>query len=167
MKKWEVMKAFEEGAAIEYKHTGYEDWQACIEPAWNWGISDYRVKPPKWQPSANGDFYITGDNQIDNYPSEKHVDFGVVFETLDQAKKAQAAFRKYHRAYQLALELNDGWEPEWDSSCTIYYLAYDHVYSDYKIFHDSADFENLNAIYFKDHDTAELAIKRIEAGALE
>jgi len=38
-----VMLAYENGAAIEFRHPGENDWFSSISPVFNWGICEYRV----------------------------------------------------------------------------------------------------------------------------
>jgi len=59
--KIKVMQAFEDGAEIEVSHKGVRDWNANINPAWNWDIYIYRVaeKPPR-------DIWVNMDGNIGN-----------------------------------------------------------------------------------------------------
>lgn len=47
MKPWEVMKAHEEGAEIEWRERGCKEWTTTSlqSPLWNWCNLEYRVKP--------------------------------------------------------------------------------------------------------------------------
>jgi len=40
----EVIKAWADGAEIEFKYSTYPDWEACPDPKWQMG-SVYRIKP--------------------------------------------------------------------------------------------------------------------------
>lgn len=40
-----VMQAFERGEKIERRPDGRSPWVEVEEPAFNWGTSDYRIKP--------------------------------------------------------------------------------------------------------------------------
>lgn len=46
--KIEVMKAYAEGKKIQIRDRGlrvWTDWGLSLEPDWNWGSYDYRIKP--------------------------------------------------------------------------------------------------------------------------
>ena len=168
-KKWEIMKAFEEGAEIEAKPKSniVTTWHSDYCTSWDWSLKEYRVKKQKWQPSEQGDFYITSDNQIDTHPSDGHVDFGVVFYSLDDAEKTAKVFRKFHRLYQLALDFNEGWIPDWtDGKQRKYFVEYDNFNKEWNINY-TVSYQLLNSIYFKSQRIAKHAIKMIEEGALE
>jgi len=53
MKSWEVMKAHEEGAIIEFKGIGQNvsKWDRINVPQWDWSTYEYRIAPKKWQPN--------------------------------------------------------------------------------------------------------------------
>lgn len=40
-----VMQAFKEGKVIECRNKSGSIWNSIPDPAWNWSICDYRVKP--------------------------------------------------------------------------------------------------------------------------
>lgn len=40
-----VMQAFKEGKVIECRNKSGSIWNSVPDPAWNWSICDYRVKP--------------------------------------------------------------------------------------------------------------------------
>jgi hypothetical protein len=41
-----VMQAFEDGKEIQFRNNSRPDsWIDCPNPAWNWEMTDYRVKP--------------------------------------------------------------------------------------------------------------------------
>ena len=80
-------------------------------------ISDLMLKQKeeKWQPKG-GDYYIQMNGKVYSFakPQQAEIDFGMAFETRQAAEKATKAYRKYHRLYKLAEELNpEGWEPDW------------------------------------------------------
>lgn len=43
-KHCELIKAWAEGADIEYKHSDRSDWERIKNPIWN-GMGEYRIKP--------------------------------------------------------------------------------------------------------------------------
>ena len=51
--KIEVMKAFTEGAPIEFTRYNQGPWKPCIDPLWDWFLYYYRVALTK--PSINWD----------------------------------------------------------------------------------------------------------------
>jgi len=57
--KIEVMKAYAEGKKIQVcydKKSKWSDWEESFEPAWEWGLNFYRVKPgEKYRPYKNTD----------------------------------------------------------------------------------------------------------------
>ena len=42
--KWLIMQAYSNGADIERTYKGENKWQSASDPAWQWGVYDYRVK---------------------------------------------------------------------------------------------------------------------------
>jgi len=67
----------------------------------------------QWHPKG-GEYFasIIGVSSI--YDAEQEFkESGASFETEEQAEKAVKDLRRYRRLYHLALELNEGWEPDW------------------------------------------------------
>ena len=66
----------------------------------------------QWHPKGGG--YIASIINVYSQGDEQEFkESGASFETEEQAEKAVKDFRRYRRLYHLALELNDGWEPDW------------------------------------------------------
>ena len=42
-----VMRAYENGAAIEYRDLGCRTWKRSLDPTWNWHLNEYRIKKDK------------------------------------------------------------------------------------------------------------------------
>ena len=49
--KIKVMQAFVDGKAVQFRkamhnlNSEWEDFDSCIEPSWEWGSLDWRIKP--------------------------------------------------------------------------------------------------------------------------
>jgi len=117
----------------------------------------------KWQPKS-GNFYIssTGGVYFRNDSSSLETGFGNRFETEAEAKKASKVYRKFHRLYKLAEELNEGWEPNWnDLSQPKYRLVYDCRGENFfiSVAHTG---RQVCGIVFKSEEAAEKAIKILE-----
>lgn len=48
--KWLIMQAYSDGADIEWSSKGENEWHNASDPAWHWGICDYRIKPAPVRP---------------------------------------------------------------------------------------------------------------------
>ena len=79
-------------------------------------LKELQQKEEKWQPKG-GDYYIQMNGKVYSFakPQQAEIDFGMAFETRQAAEKASKVYRKYHRLYKLAEELNEGWEPDWSN----------------------------------------------------
>lgn len=63
MKKWEVMKAYDEGAIIEVRdrRSNGNSWIVHGSPLWDWVVYEYRVKPkPELRPWKPEEFPPVG-----------------------------------------------------------------------------------------------------------
>ena len=59
----EVMQAYENGEQIEFSDM-YTKWDDINNPAWNWGICDYRVKSKtKYVPFETAEEFITAQRK--------------------------------------------------------------------------------------------------------
>ena len=62
----EVMQAYKNGEQIEFCYTDevIKVWEDTGKPLWNWGDTDYRVKPkPKYVPFDTADEFITAQKK--------------------------------------------------------------------------------------------------------
>lgn len=51
-----VIQAYKDGEKIQYRKHCVGEWNDCDKPSWNFGISEYRVKPKKkYRPYENVD----------------------------------------------------------------------------------------------------------------
>lgn len=127
---------------------------------------DANSKPEKWEPKG-GEWYVDTVGAVCDVPSDIDCkNYGVEFETREAAEKAAKYYRKIHRLYKLAEELNEGWEPDWgDISQKKYHVAYNHSISEWFMYWDYR--VNRSTLYFKDEQTANRAIELIKNGALE
>lgn len=126
-------------------------------------MSEYEIE--------GGDFYINFNGAVlKSHTTPCTRKYGIEFKTREAAEIAQVAYRKYHRLYKLAEDLNDGWEPNWDDvQVEKISLYYNHLKktltccSTYVV-------GNVCDIYFKDKETARKAIEilrnEIRSGAL-
>lgn len=163
----ELIHAWADGAEIEV-FTKYGAWDYCENPCWS-GKNQYRIKPQKWEPKG-GIYFVSQSGFVHNDDSTDECrEFGMEFETEDAAEIAAVVYRRYHRLYKLAEELNEGWEPDWSDNSQdklIIRVCYD---TTNPFFYYSCDrcHGDISGIHFKDEDTAKKAIKIIEAGGLE
>ena len=92
---------------------------------------------------------------------------GLSFETEKQAEKAVKDFRWYRRLYHLALELNEGWEPDWNNVNEGKYSIVWHRDVRYFIITSCNSFSS-PCIVFKSREVAEEAARLIkDCNALE
>lgn len=70
-------------------------------------------KTKDWNPSG-GNLLVcsTGEVSEISWGSDRYRNFGVEFDNKNQAQQAAIAYRRYHRLYRLALELNGDWVPD-------------------------------------------------------
>lgn len=54
--KWLIMQAYSEGADIEWSCKGENVWHPASDPAWQWGVCDYRIKPTQVRPYTLEEF---------------------------------------------------------------------------------------------------------------
>lgn len=172
-----VMQAYANGSEIESRKKeplGFP-WVWCHTPIWDWSLFSYRIKQPvKWEPTGTKEIVLPGKiRQVTKGIETKFLEdckqYGIVFNTFEEAMAAKKAFRKYHRLYQLSLELNEGWEPNWSNRSAKYFIekiecengGIKWVWDQY------GAGQNPIGIYFKDQITVEKAIEMIEAGALD
>lgn len=126
------------------------------------------IPTKKWEPKS-GNYKLSANGRLipgGSIISIDRINFGMEFETEESAEKAAAYYRKIHRLYKLAEELNEGWEPDWS----------DHNQYKYSVYFDGSScgwryrtysYSNHLLPAFKDEATARRAIELIEAGALE
>jgi len=76
------------------------------------GLKDYSKK--QWHPKG-GEYFASIMGVYSQGDEQEFKESGVSFTTEKQAEKAVKDFRRYRRLYHLALELNEGWEPDWDN----------------------------------------------------
>lgn len=120
-----------------------------------------RLTPFKWEPKG-GEFHICCGNiyQCGSITSSLETEFGVRFETIEAAEKASKVYRKFHRLYKLAEELNEGWIPNWDDDLqpkfAIAQRKGKYLCNQINII------EFIDHIYFKSEEAAEKAIKILE-----
>ena len=77
------------------------------------GLKDYSKK--QWHPKG-GEWVASTMGVYSQGGDQEFKESGLSFETEKHAEKAVKDFRRYRRLYHLALELNDGWEPDWDNA---------------------------------------------------
>ena len=62
----EVMQAYKNGEQIEFCYTDevIKVWEDTGKPLWNWGDTDYRVKPkPKYVPFETAEEFLEAQNE--------------------------------------------------------------------------------------------------------
>ena len=121
-------------------------------------VEEEKVKK-EWNPKGNNYILTNTGGIVQQESVERCVNYGVTFETSYQAQQAAIAYRRYHRLYRLALELNDGWVPDWDDNdqykwCIRYNRLLDSLFADYSYW----TYGVLDIIF----ETKELAQKAID-----
>jgi hypothetical protein len=120
-----------------------------------------RLTPFKWEPKG-GSYHVSCYDHVHstNDISESATNFGSRFETREAAEKASKVYRKFHRLYKLAEELNEGWIPNWDDDLqpkfAIAQRKGKYLCNQINII------EFIDHIYFKSEEAAEKAIKILE-----
>lgn len=127
-------------------------------------LKELQQKEEKWQPKG-GDYYIQMNGKVYSFakPQQAEIDFGMAFETRQAAEKATKAYRKYHRLYKLAEELNPpDWDTDWsDADQEKFGLNYDHLQDQWRVlcFYQTS---SPGSVYFASKERAEQAIKILE-----
>ena len=125
-------------------------------------------EPEKWSPK-NGDWYIDSSGDIYDLDITKGTRLIGIEHTSKENAQKHAKFQKLQNwLYQLALELNEGWEPDWgNNNQTKWYVYCD--YSSYVCLLSGCarGVEYLGVSYFKDKETANKAIEIINNWSLE
>lgn len=123
-------------------------------------------EPKQWNPKGGG-FWVDHNGEAEETASTiGSCNFGTEFKTEEQATKGAEAFRKYHRLYQLALELNEGWEPDWsDGDQAKYYIYYNNRSKNHRVGSVFLS-DDISYVYFKSYGTAGAAIEIIDNGGL-
>lgn len=121
----------------------------------------------KWKPKG-GDYVVSckGLFNINNYYNEnrKIEEFGLAFETREQADRAYKDFRFYHRLYKIAEELNNGWIPNWSNTSERKYIIY-YSYTSKSYNYNTVSFCNRpGSILFKSEQDVREAIVILERG---
>ena len=103
-------------------------------------------------------YQLKFDGSISSFnPALKMSEFGINFETIEQARKAEKAFNEYYMLYKLAEELNPiGWEPDWKTE--VFAIEFDHNEDCFSILHDDNHFQLIGGIYFASAEIAEKAL---------
>lgn len=125
-----------------------------------------KEKNKKWEPKG-GEWWVDYMGRVfcDNTNSTIRKS-GLEFETKEAAEKAAIAYRRYHRLYKLAEELNEGWEPDWSDTSEKFYIYFN---NEDKCYHLSTNnfFTKLSGVYFKSRVVAQLAIEIVKNGGLD
>jgi hypothetical protein len=114
-----------------------------------------------WSPKERG---TKTRMMIEDYTG--YLKHGVIFQSPKEALKHSKFQKLQNWLYQLALELNEGWKPDWsDSSQGKYSIYYDNRYEKYDaelLFVSNT----LGGAYFKDVETVSKAIEIIKTWEL-
>lgn len=134
-----------EGVSLCCGFNNHEDWQPYSEPE-------------KWSPKGGGYFIDTAGQAIhDDCPEINTREFGIEFETKEAAEEAAIAYRKFHRLYKLADELNEGWTPDFNNENQAKYsVGYNQKSKKYNF--DISYLVEIG-IYFKNEETVKKAIE--------
>ena len=128
-------------------------------------LEDKLTKPDRWEPKG-GFYYI--DNQLNTYSQSMkstYNDTGMQHTCGINANKHAKAIKRFNWMYQLALELNDGWEPDWGDDSAKCYIYYNHHNKKYLL--DTWYAFDYFVPIFKDRITANKAIEIIENWRLD
>ncbi|RLB66288.1 MAG: hypothetical protein DRH08_06565 [Deltaproteobacteria bacterium] len=159
-----IMQAYKDGRVIEFRDKITKVWFVGT-PLWNWMDVDYRIKVGKWHPKR-GSYLVNLKGEVASQgrsAEQDIVEFGVSFPNYGTAKKAAKAYKAYHRLYQLAEELNRGWEPDWENRTSLsWYIDYSEINKDYGVM-SACLHRNLSCVYFKSSEVARQAIEVLQA----
>jgi len=106
-----------------------------------------KLNNKQWKPSIGGWLVTVTGSSVKSLSNSLTSEFGVEFNSERQATNASKIYRKFHRLYKLAEDLNEGWEPNWSDTSKKYYIFYKsngNIYYTYNI--DEPDY---CTIYFK------------------
>lgn len=123
-------------------------------------IEEEKVKSEKWNPIGQ-DYVINLSGQVLKRGYALSIDRDIVnnglyFDNEKQAQQASIAYRRYHRLYRLALELNgDDYNPDWGSGENKYFIESN---DGYLTINSRKHMRNVSGIYFKTETLAQKAI---------
>jgi hypothetical protein len=141
---FDVVRAYADGKEIKLVgwDGGPEDFTA--------ERSRYEIIEPKWKPKGHSYLFTTS----------------ATFHTQDECDKVKKATYFYIKLWQLAIELNDSWEPDWsDYNQKKYFVFFDHEAGEWR-FEYFFTCNNLTPA-FKSKEAAKKAIEIIERGDLD
>ena len=124
-------------------------------------LKELQQKEEKWKPKG-GSYHVSCHDHVHSTIdiSESATNFGSRFETREAAEEAAKVYRKFHRLYKLAEELNGDWKPDLNNDLPPKFVIAKHKgkYMSYQI----NILEFIDSIYFKSKEAAEKAIKILE-----
>ena len=122
------------------------------------------TKPVKgWSPNRDGNFIAS----IKDGSYIKQKEHGVVHTDTLEAIKHEKSQKLQNWLYQLALELNEGWEPDWHNTAgKKFFFKYLHMQNTYHIDFDCTE-DIMGVSYFKSEAIANKAIEIIKTWELE
>lgn len=99
----------------------------------------------KWEPKG-GAWYVKADGVAEDTSYESsdviYRNFGLEFETEEEARKAREFYRFYNRLYKLAQEMNAHYEKDSDSDYCVYYDIHSHIW-DYNVIDKESSIEGV------------------------
>jgi hypothetical protein len=96
-------------------------------------LNDLKKLEQKWE-IPDGDLYLNADNTVSNFKSTDSTRLvGREFKSKEEALKAAINYTNFGILYHLALDLNDGWEPNWlNSTERKWHLFYNHNHNSWE-----------------------------------
>lgn len=126
-------------------------------------LADMKAKlneKEQWHPKG-GDWTLSEQGAYQAKTIKEYKQAGVEFSTEQAALKAFKAYRKYHRLYKLAEELNCGWEMEWkETNKAVYSIIWDSADNEYSIDY-TRRYDRFIPV-FKDEATAEKPLSLLQ-----
>ncbi len=116
----------------------------------------------EWSPKG-GEWFFGASGVGESKSTSVCKEFGIEFETGQEAEEAYITFRNYHRLYKLQQELDDGWKLEPNSTKQTYYIL-TNVETGKSTVGSSQKNRAAAGIAFKSVKTVQRAIDLIEAG---
>jgi hypothetical protein len=144
---YDVVEAYANGKDVYYQG---KFTRANCQLSFDGKRKNYEIIDPKWKPKGDSYLFTTRST----------------FHTKGECDKVKKATNFYIKLWQLALELNDGWEPDWnDFKNPKYCLFFDHDAGEW-CFETLFAINNLTPV-FKSKEVAKKAIEIIERGDLD
>lgn len=160
----DLIKAWADGAEIEYFDALSCEWRKTDDPLWD-DDTEYRIKLAKWEPEG-GDFWISSFGYINETKTCKNARlFGTERKTKELAERAAKEMRAFNRLLAYRDEFCPDYEPDWNDHNAVKYVVYlDNKAKKWDL--SKCYYCQYLTVYFPQHIAEEL-VKKLNSGEVE